>query len=115
MDESFLKSCSLFKGVPLDQLRCSLAGVPQHIQCYEKEETVFHFMEKASRIGIIMEGRVRSLKPFPNGSQVDASGDDGLQAVRIAKAAQKSLELGRPVEMEMMADSLRKGRLRCDG
>lgn len=73
MDESFLKSCSLFKGVPLNQLRNSLAEVPQHIQCYEKEETVFQFMEEASRIGIIMEGRVRSLKPFPNGSQVNVS------------------------------------------
>ncbi len=47
MDESFLKSCSLFKGVPLDQLRSILAEVPQHILCYEKEETVFHFMEEA--------------------------------------------------------------------
>lgn len=73
MDESFLKNCSLFEGVPVDELRDCLASVPQHIQCYEKDEPIFRFMEEAHQIGIIMEGKVKSLKPFPNGSQINVS------------------------------------------
>ena len=30
-------------------------------------------MEDASRLGIILEGRVEAQKPFPNGSQINVS------------------------------------------
>lgn len=73
MDESFLKNCSLFEGVPMNDLRRCLAEVPQHIQCYEEGEPVFRFIEEALQIGIIMEGMVRSIKPFPDGNQVIVS------------------------------------------
>jgi CRP-like cAMP-binding protein len=34
---------------------------------------IFHLMEPASRIGIILEGRAEAQKAFPNGSQVNMS------------------------------------------
>ena len=62
-----------FSGVPTKELRDDLEAVPHHIQCYDKGETVFHLMEDANRIGVILEGRVQAQKPFPNGSQVNVS------------------------------------------
>ena len=73
MDYSVLEKSVLFSGVPAKELRDDLESVPHHIQCYDKGETVFHLMEDANRIGVILEGRVQAQKPFPNGSQVNVS------------------------------------------
>lgn len=73
MDYYVLEKSSLFSGVPTAELREDLEGTPHHIQCYDKGETIFHLMESATRIGIILEGRVEAQKSFPNGSQVNVS------------------------------------------
>lgn len=73
MDYSVLEKSVLFSGVPTKELRDVLGTVPHHIQCYDKGETVFHLMEDANRIGVILEGRVQAQKPFPNGSQINVS------------------------------------------
>ena len=73
MDYSILEKSTMFSGIPAKELRDDLEAVPHHIQCYDKGETVFHSMEDASRIGIVLEGRVQAQKPFPNGSQINVS------------------------------------------
>ena len=73
MDYSVLEKSTLFAGIPAKELRDDLETVPHHIQCYDKGETIFHLMEDANRIGIILEGRVQAQKPFPNGSQINVS------------------------------------------
>ena len=73
MDYTVLENSTLFRGVPAQDLRTYLEDTPHHIQCYDKEETIFHLMETASRIGIILEGRVEAQKSFPNGSQINVS------------------------------------------
>ena len=73
MDYSVLEKSTLFQGVPAKDLRVYLEETPHHIQCYDKEETIFHLMDPASRIGIILEGRAEAQKAFPNGSQVNVS------------------------------------------
>ena len=73
MDYTVLENSTLFRGVPAQELRTYLEETPHHIQCYDKEETIFHLMETASRIGIILEGRVEAQKSFPNGSQINVS------------------------------------------
>lgn len=73
MDYSILEKSTLFKGLPAEKLREVLENTPHHIQCYDKEETIFHMMEPAQRIGIILEGRAQAQKAFPNGSQVNVS------------------------------------------
>ena len=73
MDYSVLEKSTLFSGVPAKELRDDLEAVPHHIQCYDKDEIVFHLMEDANRIGVVLEGRVQAQKPFPNGSQINVS------------------------------------------
>ena len=73
MDYTVLENSTLFRGVPAKDLRAYLEETPHHIQCYDKEETIFHLMDPAFRISIILEGRVEAQKSFPNGSQVNVS------------------------------------------
>ena len=68
-----LEKSTLFSGVPAAELRTALEETPHHIQCYDKGEIIFHLMEPATRIGVILEGRVEAQKSFPNGSQVNVS------------------------------------------
>ena len=73
MDDALLKNCTLFAGLTAKELRDNLSIVPQHIQCYEKDEIIFRFMENAETIGIILKGEVDSVKPFPNGKEVNVT------------------------------------------
>lgn len=73
MDYSVLERSSLFSGVSAADLRAALEEVPHHIQCYDKGEIIFHFMETAELIGVILEGEVDALKPFANGNQMNVS------------------------------------------
>ena len=73
MDYSILEKSTLFQGGEANVLRGYLEETPHHIQCYDKEETIFHLMDPALMIGIILEGRVEAQKSFPNGSQVNVS------------------------------------------
>ena len=73
MDYTVLENSTLFQGVEAYVLRGYLEETPHHIQCYDKEETIFHLMNPALRIGIILKGRVEAQKSFPNGSQVNVS------------------------------------------
>ena len=73
MDLSVLEKSTLFSGLSAKVMRDVLEEVPHHIQCYDKDETIFHLMENASRLGIILEGRVEAQKLFPNGSQINVS------------------------------------------
>ena len=73
MDFTVLEKSVLFHGIPAKDLRETLESVPHHIQCYDKDETIFHLMERADRLGVILEGRAEAQKPFPNGSQINVS------------------------------------------
>lgn len=73
MDYSVLERSTLFRGVTAKDLRDVLEDTPHHIQCYDKEETIFHMMDHAERVGIILEGRAQAQKAFPNGSQINVS------------------------------------------
>ena len=73
MDYAALEKSVLFSGIPAKELRETLEAVPHHIRSYDRAEIVFHQMEDADRIGILLEGSVQAQKPFPNGSQVNVS------------------------------------------
>ena len=73
MDYSVLETSTLFNGISAGDLRKILEITPHHIQCYDKGEIIFHLMDHADRIGIILEGSVEAQKSFPNGSQVNVS------------------------------------------
>ena len=73
MDYTVLEKSALFSGIPTKELCNDLNTVPHHIQRYDRGETIFHLMENANRIGIILEGNAQVQKPFPNGSQINVS------------------------------------------
>ena len=73
MESTVLEKSALFAGVPAEELNGILEEVPHHIQRYDKGDAVFHLMEDANRVGLILEGRVQAQKPFPNGSQINVS------------------------------------------
>ena len=73
MDYTVLEQSALFSGIPAKELCNDLNTVPHHIQRYDRGETIFHLMENANRIGIILEGNAQVQKPFPNGSQINVS------------------------------------------
>ena len=73
MNECVLEQSALFFGLPAAELRVALEQTPHHIQHYDKGEIIFHLMEPADRIGIILSGKAEVQKFFPNGSQVNVS------------------------------------------
>ena len=73
MKDSALKKSSLFSGIPAAELQDILEKTPHHVRSYEKGQTVFHVMEPAAQIGVILAGCAEVKKSYPNGSQVNVS------------------------------------------
>ncbi len=73
MDYSVLEKSDLFAGVNAAELRRILDEIPHRIRHYDKGETIFHLMEEANRIAVVLEGRVEARKPFSNGNQINVS------------------------------------------
>ncbi len=92
MDYTVLEKSALFSGIPAKELCNDLNTVPHHIQRYDKGETIFHLMENANRIGIILEGNAQVQKPFPNGSQINVSVRKAGELIGPAAAFSMSLK-----------------------
>ena len=73
MDYAVLENSALFRNIPAKDIQADLDAISWHIRRFDRDETVFSLMEKAERIGIVLEGRVQARKTFPNGSQVNVS------------------------------------------
>ena len=73
MDYLNLLKSPLFRNMSTADVREVLDNVQHRIQCYDKEETIFLQMEKADRVGIVLDGQVQAQKTFPNGSMVNVS------------------------------------------
>ena len=73
MNEHLLENSTLFKGLSSSEVRAILEETPHHVQCYDKGKTIFHLMDEAARIGIVLEGCVQAQKSFANGSQVNVT------------------------------------------
>ncbi len=90
MDYTVLENSALFSGIQTKELCNDLNTVPHHIKRYDKGETIFHLMENASRIGIVLEGNVQAQKPFPNGSQINVSVRKAGELIGAAAAFSRS-------------------------
>jgi CRP-like cAMP-binding protein len=73
MDDSVLKKSALFRALRADVWQTALEQTPHRIQHYNKGEIIFHLMEPADKIGIVLSGKVEVQKSFRNGSQVNVS------------------------------------------
>ena len=87
---TLLKKSALFKGIPVKELRELLKEFPQRIHNYKKGETIFHLMDQALRIGVILEGRVEIQKSFPNGNQINVSVREAGELIGAAAAFSQS-------------------------
>ena len=67
------ETSSCFSELSREELRQLLDSVPHSVRHYDKGDVLFHLMEEASRVGILLEGRVQAQKPFPDGSQINVS------------------------------------------
>ena len=70
MESTVLEKSALFAGVPTEELNGILEEVPHHIQRYDKGDAVFHLMEDANRVGLILEGRVQAVSVRNPGSMI---------------------------------------------
>lgn len=73
MDCSVLTKCSLFRNIPEEELRKLLQGLECNVRTFEKGETVFRFMGRAESVGIVLEGSIAGIKPFPDGSEMSVT------------------------------------------
>lgn len=71
MNYSILENCNLFRGLSESEIRELLGTIPCYVKRFEENETVYHFMTKADRVGIILKGRVQAHKLYLNGNQVN--------------------------------------------
>ncbi len=73
MDYKLLSGSLLFQGLTCVEIQQSLDAVSYHVEHYNKGDIVFHSMDEATRIGIILSGKIEAQKTFPNGSQVNVT------------------------------------------
>lgn len=71
MNYSILENCNLFRGLSESEIRELIGTIPCYVKRFEENETVYHFMTKADRVGIILNGRVQAHKLYLNGNQVN--------------------------------------------
>ncbi len=71
--EYVLRNSALFRGLTSKEIEVLLGATPHHVRKYEKGEIIFHLMDPAEYVGIVLEGKVQAQKSFPNGSQINVS------------------------------------------
>lgn len=97
MDYQLLSGCQLFKGFSAQEIQALLSSVRWHISDYEKDEPVFHLMDNAEQIAVILRGSVQVQKIFPSGNAMQVTvrrqGDMLGQAAMFSSARKVPCEL----------------------
>ena len=86
MNYHILCSSLLFQGLTCAEIHQSLDAVSYHVEHYNKGDIVFHSLDEANRIGIILSGKVEAQKTFPNGSQVNVTSRAAGELIGAAAA-----------------------------
>ena len=73
MNYSILTKSNLFEGMTEKDIIKSLEAIPHKINHYDRNEVIFHLLEPADTLGIVVKGQAESQKPFPNGNQLNVS------------------------------------------
>ncbi len=68
-----LRNSALFRGFTGEEIELLLETAAPRVRKYEKGEIIFHLMDPADRVGIVLEGKIQAQKSFPNGSQINVS------------------------------------------
>lgn len=73
MDFSALSSSQLFEGLAAEEIRRLLASVSYTISRYEKGQAVFHLLDEASHVAVVLQGSVQAQKIFPSGNAIQVT------------------------------------------
>lgn len=73
MDFDILKRSYLFQGLFTSEIEKLIKEIPYTVHRYRRDETIFHPLEDADRVGLILKGCVQSFKLFPNGNQINVT------------------------------------------
>ena len=65
MNYSILTKSNLFEGMTEKDIIKSLEAIPHKINHYDRNEVIFHLLEPADTLGIVVKGQAESQKPFP--------------------------------------------------
>lgn len=85
-----LASSTLFSGLTPLQIQKLLQNTPHHLRTYQKNETIFYFLEPAHTIAILLKGQVQAQKTIPNGSQINVSSKNPGEILGSAAAFSKN-------------------------
>ncbi|MBQ9328835.1 MAG: Crp/Fnr family transcriptional regulator [Solobacterium sp.] len=103
MNVNELASCAMFKGISPHEIEQYLNLISYRIETYEKGESVFHLMEDATHIAIILQGKVQIQKIFPSGKEMQVN--MAMAGDMIGEAAVFSRQQKYPCELVALTHS----------
>lgn len=103
MDHKALAESRIFRGLTEKEIAELLDGISYKVITYDKGEAVFHLMDDAEQVAIILLGRVQVQKIFPGGGhmQVNIAGPGDM----IGEAAVFSAQRKYPCELTALEDA----------
>ncbi len=103
MDYIVLADCQIFHDLSEQEIAELLSRISYKVNAYVKGEAVFHLMDDADRVAIILRGRVQVQKIFPGGGhmQVNIGGPGDM----IGEAAVFSEQHKYPCELTALEDA----------
>lgn len=103
MDYTRLSTCQLFKDLSVKEIEKLFTSVRYKINRYEKDQPIFHLMDDAYRVAIILQGSVQAQKIFPSGNSMQMT--VGQQGDVLGQAAMFSVQRKYPVELTALEPS----------
>lgn len=97
MDVSALSSCRLFSGFSENEIENLLGTVTFTIRHYEKDQPVFHLMDEADQVAIVLLGSIQAQKIFPSGNAMQMT--VGQRGDMLGQAAMFSRQRRYPCEL----------------
>ena len=94
---SALSSCHLFNGLSEQEIENLLSSVEYKLRSYEKEQAVFHLMDDADHVAIILQGSIQAQKIFPSGNAMQVT--VGQRGDMLGQAAMFSEQRKYPCEL----------------
>ncbi|MBQ9663411.1 MAG: Crp/Fnr family transcriptional regulator [Oscillospiraceae bacterium] len=100
---STLTSCRLFEGLAEAEIEKLLTSVHYKVARYEKDQPVFHLMDDADHVAIILQGSIQAQKIFPSGKAMQVT--VGRCGDMLGQAAMFSVQRKCPVELTALEPS----------
>ena len=103
MDYKLLSTCQLFEGFSTKEIEKLFTFVSYKVNRYEKDQPIFHLMDDADHIVIILRGSVQVQKIFPSGNTMLVT--VGHCGDMLGQAAIFSAQRKYPVELTALESS----------